>query len=202
MTVPYGWAKRPMLERIDLVKADIPISFIYGSRSSIDSDSGYALKKNRPDVEITVCSLLYLFAFLIWGLKKTCLEQNVYISGLYSFIPTLCHCVCLTGDQRRRPLCFRRPARWLQPNSPSDPRRGRGENWGRGDEAVKVPPSRDELTRTIAQLQLYASLPCCFKKDQSLTEDICSSFHTVARSRCSQSKVRWCHHALYSVLCR
>ncbi|XP_029920433.1 1-acylglycerol-3-phosphate O-acyltransferase ABHD5 [Myripristis murdjan] len=54
MTIPYGWAKRPMLERIGQIRADIPISFIYGSRSSIDSDSGYAIKKTRPDVEITV----------------------------------------------------------------------------------------------------------------------------------------------------
>lgn len=54
MTVPYGWAKRPMLQRIGEVQADIPISFIYGSRSSIDSDSGFAVKKTRPDVEITV----------------------------------------------------------------------------------------------------------------------------------------------------
>ncbi|XP_071356459.1 1-acylglycerol-3-phosphate O-acyltransferase ABHD5-like [Trachinotus anak] len=54
MTIPYGWAKRPMLERIGQVQDDIPISFIYGSRSSIDSDSGYAFKKTRPDVEITV----------------------------------------------------------------------------------------------------------------------------------------------------
>ncbi|XP_056154279.1 1-acylglycerol-3-phosphate O-acyltransferase ABHD5 [Lampris incognitus] len=54
MTIPYGWAKRPMLERIGHIQADIPISFIYGSRSSIDSDSGYAIKKTRPDVEIKV----------------------------------------------------------------------------------------------------------------------------------------------------
>ncbi|XP_070840789.1 1-acylglycerol-3-phosphate O-acyltransferase ABHD5-like [Chaetodon trifascialis] len=54
MTIPYGWAKRPMLERIGQVQAGIPISFIYGSRSSIDSDSGYAFKKTRPDVEIRV----------------------------------------------------------------------------------------------------------------------------------------------------
>ncbi|KAK7898623.1 hypothetical protein WMY93_019476 [Mugilogobius chulae] len=54
MTVLYGWAQRPMLERIGQVQADIPISFIYGSRSSIDSDSGNAVKKNRPDVEIKV----------------------------------------------------------------------------------------------------------------------------------------------------
>lgn len=54
MTVPYGWAKRPMLERVDRLRADIPISFIYGSRSSIDSNSGYAVQKIRPDVEIIV----------------------------------------------------------------------------------------------------------------------------------------------------
>ncbi|KAG8005076.1 1-acylglycerol-3-phosphate O-acyltransferase ABHD5 [Nibea albiflora] len=54
MTIPYGWAKRPMLERIDQVQPDIPVSFIYGSRSSIDSDSGQAFKKTRPDVEIRV----------------------------------------------------------------------------------------------------------------------------------------------------
>ncbi|XP_075995154.1 1-acylglycerol-3-phosphate O-acyltransferase ABHD5-like [Genypterus blacodes] len=52
MTIPYGWAKRPMLERMGQIQADIPISFIYGSRSSIDCDSGYAIKKTRPDVEI------------------------------------------------------------------------------------------------------------------------------------------------------
>ncbi|KAF7664684.1 hypothetical protein LDENG_00168520 [Lucifuga dentata] len=54
MTIPYGWAKRPMLERTGQIQADIPIFFIYGSRSSIDCDSGYAIKKTRPDVEIKV----------------------------------------------------------------------------------------------------------------------------------------------------
>lgn len=54
MTIPYGWAKRPMLDRIGQIRAEIPISFIYGSRSSIDSHSGYAFKKTRPDVEIRV----------------------------------------------------------------------------------------------------------------------------------------------------
>ncbi|KAG7276088.1 hypothetical protein CRUP_035164 [Coryphaenoides rupestris] len=52
MTIPYGWAKRPMLERVGRLQPDIPVSFIYGSRSSIDSDSGYAFKRERPDVEI------------------------------------------------------------------------------------------------------------------------------------------------------
>lgn len=61
MTIPYGWAKRPMLERIGQVQADIPISFIYGSRSSIDSDSGYAFKKTRPEVEIRVGSVGWIY---------------------------------------------------------------------------------------------------------------------------------------------
>lgn len=60
MTVPYGWAKRPMLDRIGQIQVEIPISFIYGSRSSIDSHSGYAFKKTRPDVEIQVGSLFYI----------------------------------------------------------------------------------------------------------------------------------------------
>lgn len=79
MTIPYGWAQRPMLERIGQVKADIPISFIYGSRSSIDSDSGYALKKDRPDVEITVCSLLYLVSV---RLKKIHLSHDTVLVPL------------------------------------------------------------------------------------------------------------------------
>uniref|UniRef100_H3CV31 1-acylglycerol-3-phosphate O-acyltransferase ABHD5 n=1 Tax=Tetraodon nigroviridis TaxID=99883 RepID=H3CV31_TETNG len=54
MTIPYGWARRPMLERIGQIRPDVPVSFIYGSRSSIDSDSGFAFKKTRPDVEIRV----------------------------------------------------------------------------------------------------------------------------------------------------
>ncbi|KAM6959164.1 1-acylglycerol-3-phosphate O-acyltransferase ABHD5-like [Aplochiton taeniatus] len=54
MTIPFGWAKRPMLERFGAIHADVPVSFIYGSRSSIDSDSGHAIQKSRPDVEIVV----------------------------------------------------------------------------------------------------------------------------------------------------
>lgn len=60
MTIPYGWAKRPMLERIGQVPTHIPISFIYGSRSNIDSESGYAFKKTRPDVEIKVRLFFFL----------------------------------------------------------------------------------------------------------------------------------------------
>lgn len=64
MTIPYGWARRPMLERIGQVPAHIPVSFIYGSRSNIDSESGYAFKKTRPDVEIKV-GFLFIYFFLM-----------------------------------------------------------------------------------------------------------------------------------------
>ena len=58
MTGHYGWAKRPMLHRMDQLHPEIPITIIYGSRSSIDSNSGSAIKNMRPrsHVEIIVSS--------------------------------------------------------------------------------------------------------------------------------------------------
>lgn len=58
MTVPYGWAKRPMLQRMDQLQPEIPITIIYGSRSRIDSNSGSTIKEMRPHshVEIIVSS--------------------------------------------------------------------------------------------------------------------------------------------------
>ncbi|XP_076010007.1 1-acylglycerol-3-phosphate O-acyltransferase ABHD5 isoform X2 [Genypterus blacodes] len=55
MTLPSGLAKRPMLPRLDQLQPAIPISIIYGSRSSIDSNSGNTIKEMRPrsHVEIT-----------------------------------------------------------------------------------------------------------------------------------------------------
>ncbi|XP_006008899.1 1-acylglycerol-3-phosphate O-acyltransferase ABHD5 [Latimeria chalumnae] len=49
MTIPYGWAKRPMLKRIDQIQADIPITVIYGARSCIDGNSGIAIKALRAN---------------------------------------------------------------------------------------------------------------------------------------------------------
>ncbi|XP_030644427.1 1-acylglycerol-3-phosphate O-acyltransferase ABHD5-like [Chanos chanos] len=56
MTIPYGWAQRPMMHRIEMMDPRIPISIIYGSRSSIDGQSGQAIREHRPNslTEITV----------------------------------------------------------------------------------------------------------------------------------------------------
>lgn len=57
MTVPYGWAKRPMLQRIDRVHPDIPITVVYGSRSSIDGNSGHTVKQLRPYSHVQIESI-------------------------------------------------------------------------------------------------------------------------------------------------
>lgn len=58
MTVNYGWAKRPMLQRIVLLQPHIPLTVIYGSRSSVDGNSGSIIQNMRPNshVEIMVSS--------------------------------------------------------------------------------------------------------------------------------------------------
>ena len=48
MTIPYGWAKRPMLQRIGKMHPDIPVSVIFGARSCIDGNSGTSIQSLRP----------------------------------------------------------------------------------------------------------------------------------------------------------
>ncbi|XP_068999597.1 1-acylglycerol-3-phosphate O-acyltransferase ABHD5 [Embiotoca jacksoni] len=54
MTCPNGWAKRPMLLRMDQLQPEIPITIIYGSRSSIDSNSGSTIKEMRPHSHVEI----------------------------------------------------------------------------------------------------------------------------------------------------
>uniref|UniRef100_A0A4W3J4E5 1-acylglycerol-3-phosphate O-acyltransferase ABHD5 n=1 Tax=Callorhinchus milii TaxID=7868 RepID=A0A4W3J4E5_CALMI len=54
MTIPYGWAKQPMLQRINQIQEDIPITVIYGARSSIDGNSGNQIKALRPNSPVNI----------------------------------------------------------------------------------------------------------------------------------------------------
>uniref|UniRef100_A0A915L6G9 AB hydrolase-1 domain-containing protein n=1 Tax=Romanomermis culicivorax TaxID=13658 RepID=A0A915L6G9_ROMCU len=55
LSLPYGWAKRPMVERIFALNENVPITFIYGSRSWIDSQPGYEIQRViRPDCYVRV----------------------------------------------------------------------------------------------------------------------------------------------------
>lgn len=66
MSLPNGWAKRPMLPRIDQLHPGIPITIIYGSRSSIDSNSGQDIKNTRPNSRVEIITIRgaghYVFA--------------------------------------------------------------------------------------------------------------------------------------------
>uniref|UniRef100_A0A3B5MGB3 1-acylglycerol-3-phosphate O-acyltransferase ABHD5 n=1 Tax=Xiphophorus couchianus TaxID=32473 RepID=A0A3B5MGB3_9TELE len=61
-----GWAKRPMLQRLDQLHPDIPISIIYGSRSSIDSTSAASIKEMRTNSHVEIITMRgaghYVFA--------------------------------------------------------------------------------------------------------------------------------------------
>jgi abhydrolase domain-containing protein 4 len=46
----FGFAKNPMINRVDKVKSHIPIWFIYGSRSWIDYSAGYSAVVQRQTV--------------------------------------------------------------------------------------------------------------------------------------------------------
>ena len=48
MSVPFGWAKCPMLPRLTQhLDADVPLTLLYGQRSWVDCKSGYSLKAAR-----------------------------------------------------------------------------------------------------------------------------------------------------------
>ncbi|XP_001381284.2 1-acylglycerol-3-phosphate O-acyltransferase ABHD5 [Monodelphis domestica] len=58
MTIPYGWAKRPMIMRIGKMDPDIPISVIYGARSCIDGNSGHTIQSLRPHSYVKTIAIL------------------------------------------------------------------------------------------------------------------------------------------------
>uniref|UniRef100_A0AC34FTT7 Abhydrolase domain-containing protein 4 n=1 Tax=Panagrolaimus sp. ES5 TaxID=591445 RepID=A0AC34FTT7_9BILA len=54
MSLKYGWAKRPMLNRIVNLNPKVPISFLFGARSWVSSSSGYKVKEQRPQSYVDV----------------------------------------------------------------------------------------------------------------------------------------------------
>lgn len=58
----FGWAKRPMMERVGNVDQSVSMTFVHGSQSWIDSRIGYEVKYMRSssfvDVQVVLLSLL------------------------------------------------------------------------------------------------------------------------------------------------
>ena len=56
LSIPYGWAKYPMIHRVKEINASIPMTILYGSRSWMDSSSGHTIKylreKSPVDIQI------------------------------------------------------------------------------------------------------------------------------------------------------
>ncbi|KRY36840.1 abhydrolase domain-containing protein 4 [Trichinella spiralis] len=57
ISVPFGWAKRPMVKRLPLMSRNIPITFIHGSRSWVDQKPGITIQKllsNKTSVRVEI----------------------------------------------------------------------------------------------------------------------------------------------------
>lgn len=56
MTIPFGYAKYPMIHRVKDIDSAVPMTILYGSRSWVDSTTGYNIKylrqKSFVDVQI------------------------------------------------------------------------------------------------------------------------------------------------------
>lgn len=50
----FGWAKYPMIQRMDSLRKEVPITLIYGSRSWVDRDPGFQMKYLRKDSYVDV----------------------------------------------------------------------------------------------------------------------------------------------------
>ncbi|KAF2359184.1 Alpha/beta hydrolase fold-1 [Trinorchestia longiramus] len=50
----FGWAKHPMVHRLDSLQQEVPITLVYGSRSWIDRDPGFQIKYSRPNSFVDV----------------------------------------------------------------------------------------------------------------------------------------------------
>ncbi|CAL8337856.1 unnamed protein product [Gadus morhua 'NCC'] len=57
MTLPYGWAKRPLLRRLGSLPPDAPITLVYGSRSSIDGHSGCGVQEMRRGSHVEIITI-------------------------------------------------------------------------------------------------------------------------------------------------
>ncbi|VDK66103.1 unnamed protein product [Onchocerca ochengi] len=54
MSFSFGWARRPMLKRIIDLPSEVPMTFIYGSKSWIDSSSGIEVQNERRNAYVDV----------------------------------------------------------------------------------------------------------------------------------------------------
>lgn len=57
----FGWAKHPIVNRIDKLHKDVPITLLYGSRSWVDNSAGEVIKEKRMDSFVNLQVLKIIF---------------------------------------------------------------------------------------------------------------------------------------------
>jgi hypothetical protein len=50
----FGWAKNPIVRRMDKLNNDIPVTLLYGSRSWVDNSAGETIKQHRSSSYVNV----------------------------------------------------------------------------------------------------------------------------------------------------
>jgi abhydrolase domain-containing protein 4 len=54
MMESFGWARKPMINRIHEMRDDVPLTLVYGSKSWVDHSSGNIIKNARPKSYVNV----------------------------------------------------------------------------------------------------------------------------------------------------
>ncbi|RNA25617.1 1-acylglycerol-3-phosphate O-acyltransferase ABHD5-like isoform X4, partial [Brachionus plicatilis] len=80
----FGYAKNPMIHRIDKVSDNIPIWFIYGSRSWVDSEPGFASISLRQNSVSTSVKLITGAGHHVYADKPN--EFNEYVKYIFELI--------------------------------------------------------------------------------------------------------------------
>ena len=88
LALPTGWARNPMIARIDKLEPHIDLSFIYGGRSWIDRQPGIQIKQ--------LCSERSVEVHVIHGAG-----HHVYADKLHDF-NRLVNAACRAADERHR----------------------------------------------------------------------------------------------------
>ena len=77
LSLPLGWAKLPMIQRIGDIEKELPITFIYGSRTWMDRECGNQSRYLRPDSRVDVEVNVPVLPVDIWHKHfKGCLQTS------------------------------------------------------------------------------------------------------------------------------